>query len=235
MIGGILLLGNNHLVRKFAIHFVSFSAGTLLATAFIDLLPEAFALSNGAIKVESLLLATMIGILAFFVLEQLLMRFQNHCLGEDHSNHNHSTPILLNAGDTIHNFIDGVVLAGAFITSPGLGILTAIAIGAHEIPQEISDFSLMLNAGWSKKKVLWSNVLISLTSIVGAITTYILRAKVEPYLPYLLAMTAGMFIYISATNLFPQLNGGKPDKASHILVLLFFGIYLVWQLSQWIA
>ena len=235
LIGGVFLLGNNYLVRKFAIHFVSFSAGTLLATAFIDLLPEAFSINNNSVSPATLLVAAMIGMLVFFILEHLLLRFQNNCYNENHENHKHSTPVLLNIGDGLHNFIDGVVLAGAFISSPGLGILTAIAIAAHEIPQEISDFSLMLNAGWSNKKVLMSNVLVSLTNVAGAVATYVIRDSIEPYLPYLLATTAGIFIYIAAANLFPQLNGDKPDKPLHIVALLLLGVVFVWILSRWIA
>src|SRR3989344_2057941 len=236
LIGGIILLGNAEWVKKFSIHFVSFAAGALLAISFLDLLPESIehAAKAGSISVETITLAAFVGFLAFFLFERLVLQFNYHHHEHD-DQHLHATPTLLMTGDALHNFIDGVVIAGSFLVDPSLGLITTIGVAVHELPQEIGDFSILLHHGWSKAATLWANILISLTSVVGAIFAYILRDTIEPYLPHLLAATAGIFIYISAADLLPEIHARtKRDKSWHVIVLVFLGIAAVWILRNFV-
>ena len=226
LVGGIALLTRTTWVKKFSAHFVSFAAGALLATAFLDLLPEAMKISgDNSFQVFSL---TLSGIVLFFIFERIIFKYHSHTLEDP--GHHHATPVLLMAGDAFHNFIDGVAIAATFLVSPALGVLTALAVAAHELPQEIGDFSILVVHNWKRSKVLWINILISLTSIAGALLTYSARNLVEPYLPMLLALTAGNFIYIATADLFPEISASyKPvDKTSHIIGLFLAGIACVW-------
>ncbi len=237
LLGGLILLINTNWVRKFSIHFVSFAAGALLAVAFLDVLPEALELTLG--KREEILVATLAGILVFFAIERLIL-FQFHGHADDTeagARHvSHATPILLNIGDAFHNFIDGVAIAAAFLVNAPLGILTALSVAAHEIPQEIGDFSVMLHHGWKKNRVLWLNILVSLTNVIGALAAYAARDFVKPILPQLLGFTAGIFIYIAASDLIPQLAyDRRADKPSHVFGFLFVGVLAVWFLGRYLG
>ena len=230
LVGGAVLLVRQSFVRKFAIHFISFAVGALLATSFLDLLPEALEhAAEAGRSTGNLLIYALGGILAFFVLEGLILKFHPHHHEDEGGDHHHTAPTLLLIGDTIHNFIDGVVVAVAFLTSVPLGIVTALAVAAHELPQEISDFSVMLHHGWSQSKVLWANVFSSLFAVLGAVIAYVSRETIEPYLPQLLAITAGIFIYIATTDLIPELSPyHRRDKTWHIFVLIALGVGTVW-------
>jgi len=232
LIGGVALLGKRDWVNKFSIHFVSFAVGALLSVAFLDLLPEAI---EGTANVEGLFLVLLSGIVSFFVVEGIVLKFHPHH-HEDTVDHHHATPVLMNIGDGIHNFVDGVAIATAFLASRELGILTALAVAAHELPQEISDFSVMLYHGWSKRKVFRVNLIVSLTNIAGAIAAYMARAFITPILPYILALTAGIFIYIASADLLPEISRGKQtDKTLHVITLMILGIVSVWALSNYLG
>jgi len=236
LIGGVILLGKRSWVTNFSTHLVSFAVGALLATAFLDLLPEA--LEHGAESgtgIESLMVAVLLGIVGFFILESFILKFHPHHHDDDEKLHHHATPNLLFFGDTFHNFIDGVVIAGAFMVNVPLGIVTSLAVAAHELPQEIGDFSVMLHHGWSRAKVLWANVISSLSNIVGALITFFAGAYLQPKLPGLLALASGIFIYIAAADLIPEISmHHRRDKTSHILLLLLLGIAAVWVLKYYL-
>lgn len=226
--GGILLLGRPEWVRRFAGSFVSFAAGALLAIAFLDLLPEALQMS---VNHRAVFAAALVGILSFFIIERLILQFHSHH-HIDEDEHHHAAPILLSIGDALHNFVDGVVIAGAFLVNMPLGILTAVAVAAHEIPQEIGDFSIMLHHGWSRRKVIWTNIWLSLTSVLGAILAFVFRGIIEPILPEILAFTAGIFIYIAGTDLIPEITAkGSRDKTGRVVTMLLLGVLAVWLLS----
>lgn len=223
LIGGIALLARADWVKKFSLHFISFAAGALLATAFLDLLPEAL---SQATKVNAALFWALLGIVLFFVIEKLILQFHSH--HHEDEEHHHAAPILVQVGDSAHNFIDGVAIAAAFLANAPLGILTALAVAAHELPQEIGDFSIMLHHGWSRSRTLWMNVFSSLASIAGAIVAYAAKDLIEPYLPQLLGLTAGIFIYIASADLIPEISSKAPrDKTSHIIFLLILGVVTV--------
>ena len=231
LVGGVFLLGNQRLVKKFSIHLVSFAAGTLLAVSFLDLLPEA--VEHAGENLESIFIWALAGIVVFFLFERVIIQLHTHYYEHDDS-HGHPTPVLLMVGDAFHNFIDGVVIATAFIANPALGAVTAIGVAIHELPQEIGDFSVLLHHGWSKISVFWINLAISLTSILGAILAYLARDFINPFLPHLLAFTAGIFIYIATSDLLPEIIKSKPsDKKSHITALLLLGILSIWILSEY--
>lgn len=233
LIGGVLLLiGKSETIRSVSTHLISFAAGALLGTAFFEALPEALEHGDEA-NMEKILLAVLLGIAGFFVIERLILKLHTHHHEDDH-HHSHATPYLLLMGDLIHNFVDGVVIAAATIISIPAGFVTALAVSAHEIPQEIGDFSVMLHHGWSKRRVFWINLWASFASVIGAVITFLAREALEPILPYLLALSAGFFIYIAAADLLPEVTDSEhaKDKTTHIITLFLLGILIVWGLGE---
>lgn len=201
----------------------SFAAGVLVTTALIDLLPEALEhlQETGSQDVFTPVLAAII---AFFLLERSLLWFHHH-----HGTHDIKPGIwMVTLGDGLHNFIDGVAIASMFMISPALGITTALAVAAHEIPQEIADFSILLSRGLSRSKALLFNASSALTAFVGALLTYFVGDFIEPYLGSITAFTAGMFIYIALSDLIPELHHDENKKETLPQVLAFIsGILLV--------
>lgn len=159
----------------------------------------------------------LVGILLFFVLEKLVL--WRHCHTHDCEVHESSVfPVLV--GDAFHNFVDGAVVAAAVMTSVPLGISTALAVAAHEIPQEVGDFAILLNAGYSRGKALFLNVLSSAASAVGAIAALLAFDTVPGMLPYFLAMAAASFLYVAMADLIPGLHRGRTDASSMRQILL---------------
>ena len=225
-------------------HGISFAIGALLAVAFWGLIPEAFE----AVKPEqfqSLSGTILVGILGFFVLEKLLI--WRHCHfgeceahGDDEHTHDHdhahshhhgiakSAGALIIIGDSIHNFVDGVLIAAAFLTDVQLGIVTSLAVAAHEIPQEVGDFAILLQSGYGKGKALFYNVLASLTTVVGGVLAYFSLADLHASLQYFLALAASSFIYIAVADLIPSLHKKTDMKASlGQIALITAGVLLI--------
>lgn len=223
LIGGVLLLFKKNLSETFVLDLTSFAAGVLLSTAFIDLFPEAMEASDNTAKLFTYALS---GMVVFFTLERFLLWFHHH-----HETEKNIRPsiLLITIGDSIHNFIDGIAIASAFLVSFSLGVTTALAVAAHEIPQEIADFSVLLGQKVSKLKTLFFNGFSAITSLIGAILTYFLSEKITVFLPFIIAFTAGMFIYIAASDLIPELHRSsvKKTNAWHQTGTLLFGIFLV--------
>lgn len=223
LVGGTLLLVNKKLIYQIS-HFLSaYAAGALLGAAFFDLLPESFTEADPT----QMLQMTLLGILTFFILERFIRWFHHHHqhLGGD----DQSVVPLIVIGDTLHNFIDGVAIAGTFLISVPLGIVTTIAVAAHEIPQEIGDFGVMIHRGVTRSRILWLNFFSALTSLLGAILMYLLRDQVQPFLPSFLAITAGFFIYIALSDLIPEIhNQEKRHIATLETVILLLGILTIW-------
>lgn len=223
LVGGIILLFWEKFTLKVSHFLASFAAGTLLGAAFFDLLPEA---SGEATRVN-IFLWTLIGILTFFLLERFIHWFHHH--------HNHSTKnteptvSLIILGDSVHNFIDGIAIAATFLVSIPLGITTAFAVVAHEIPQEIGDFGILLHKGLSRKKVLLVNILSAATAFIGAILTFLLGDVIKDALPALLSLTAGFFIYIAASDLIPEIHEENRKGFAFIeSMLLLLGVGIIW-------
>ncbi len=228
LIGGLLLLWRSELVKQFTLPFFSFAAGAFLGAAFLDILPEAVQMVQDS---KPVFVAALVGYLVFFGLERIIMRYfhTGHKDGNSkHADHTESLPPLLIAGDALHNFLDGVVIALAYIADPTIGLITTLAVAAHEIPQEIGDFTILINQGWSKLRVLTINVLQSLLTVLGALLGYYIGHAIEPSLPYLLAAAGGMFIYLGASDLIPEVHHQAGHRhVGSVMVLLILGILAV--------
>jgi zinc and cadmium transporter len=203
---------------------LSFAAGVLLATAFLDLLPEAVEHSGGDGRVFVASLAAMI---AFFFLERLLHGFHVH-EGDPHV----APGSLVLIGDAVHNFVDGVAIAASFLADPRLGVATTLAVAVHEIPQEIADAALLLRSRFSRRSALAWNFACGLCSVVGAVAVFALRGPVEGHLAWFMTSTAGMFLYIAASDLIPELH--HPEGGGSWLYTLPFlaGVALIAALGQ---
>ncbi len=227
LLGGIILLINKEVARRLTEPLAAFAAGALLGTAFLDLLPEALEASEASnISEHAVFFWVLAGILLFFLLERFIHWFHHHHEHVGEIKKPTSTLILL--GDSIHNFIDGVAIAITFMIDPALGVVTTLAVGAHEIPQEIGDFGVLLKAGYSRKKVLWFNVLSACAALAGALLTYLIGPSIAAYLPILLAVTAGFFIYIALSDLVPEIHAWGTKKLAVIeSILLILGVVAV--------
>ncbi len=208
LIGGVFLLINEKKTLKYSHFLAAFAAGTLLGTVFFDLLPEAVresdALKDLGVEVN-IFLFTLLGILGFFLLERFIHWFHHHQHDYQDEPAKPTVPLII-VGDSVHNFIDGIVIAATFLVSIPLGIVTTLAVASHEIPQEIGDFGILLHKGLGRKKVLLVNILSALTAVAGALITFWIGEKVETSIPILLAITAGFFIYIAASDLIPEIH-----------------------------
>jgi zinc and cadmium transporter len=190
---------------------VSYAVGAMLAVAFLNLLPEAFGQADST---EGLFAATLGGVLAFFLLEKAALWRHRHGDGPDgHAGHAHpgrrSAGILIVIGDGFHNFVDGVLIAAAFLTDTRLGVTTTLAIIAHEVPQEIGDFMVLLNSGFSRRSALTLNVLSSLTSLAGGVLGFYALDGMRAATPYVLVVAAASFIYIAVADLIPDLHRAR--------------------------
>jgi zinc and cadmium transporter len=187
---------------------VSYAIGALLGAVFLDILPEAMKLSGNFAAVSGTIL---LGILLFFTLEKLLIWrhcHHDHCEAhEAHSSHAHGrSGMMIIVGDTFHNFVDGVIIAAAFMTDIHLGIVTALAIIAHEIPQEVGDFMILLHSGYSKTQALMLNLVSSLATLLGGILAYFALQSMQHAVPILLALAAASMIYVAVADLIPGLH-----------------------------
>ena len=212
---------------------VSFAIGSMLGAAFLGILPHA--ISSPYVKdPHDIFMAVLIGLLTFFLLEKLVVWRHCHSAdceahGQEDSHSHHSAANLILIGDGVHNMLDGVVIAAAFMTNINLGIVTSLAIIAHEIPQELGDFAVLLHGGFDRKKALFYNLLSSLTSIIGAVVAYYFLSQTSHVIPYLLAIAASSFIYIAVADLIPGLHK-KVDVSTTIqqIVLILAGISLIY-------
>lgn len=226
LIGGFILLSRKNFALRVSHFLASFAAGTLLGTAFLDLLPEAS--HEAEASRTNIFLWTLIGIIVFFLLERFIHWFHHHEEAHEHNKEAKSTLPLIIIGDTVHNFLDGVVISATFLVSIPLGIVTTWAVFAHEIPQEIGDFGLMLHKGLSRKMIIAVNILSAVVALLGAIITYLLGNILEAYIPIFLALTAGFFIYIAASDLIPEIHYEKSRKFAVVKsLLLLLGVILI--------
>ena len=234
LVSGISLIGifflsmSEKLFRKLLLMLVSFASGTLLGGAFLHLIPEALSAES-----ENMFIVILSGILVFFLLEKFLWR---HCHERECPVHVFAYLSLL--GDSIHNFIDGVIIAAGFLVGVPLGsvniplgLATTLAVVSHEIPQEIGDFGILVYGGFSKVKALFYNLLSALMAVFGALLMYYFSSYL-PSLAYFLVFAAGSFIYIATTDLIPELHKEHDAWKSLVqFVLLLSGILLMWLLK----
>jgi len=219
LVGGLLLLWKPQKTLRVIVPLLAFSAGAFLSAVFFDILPEAIELSPHP---EIVLQATLLGFTVFFTLERLLMKFyKKRDEPHHHSEHTETLPTLLILGDSLHNFMDGIAIGLTYLINPALGLITTITTAGHEIPQEIGDFSILLRGGWPRAKILWVNILQSLLTIPGAFLGYYLGQEVKAFLPQFLGFTAGIFLYIAASDLVPELHHRSSHKHFWRIILPF--------------
>jgi len=200
-IGFALLLLKRDRLQQLLMFLVSLSAGAMLGDAAIHLLPEAVEKNKDGLTIWLWFLG---GILVFFILEKIV--HWHHCHNPEDCDHEKTLGVMNLVGDGLHNFIDGVVIAGSFLISLPLGLATTIAVIAHEIPQEIGDLGVLLHAGFSRARALMFNFLSALLAFLGAGLTLVIGTRVENFSDYILPFTAGSFIYIATADLIPELK-----------------------------
>ena len=222
---GVFVLSLKHrTMHAFLFVLMSFATGTLFGSAFLDLIPEALEKTDA----HNALFTVLFGLIIFFIVEKFIYWHHHH-----HSSHEEKEKpfAYLNLiGDGIHNFFDGAAIAASFMANPGLGVTTTIAIIAHEIPQEIGDFSLLIYSGFTKKKALLFNLASALLAVLGAFIFFYSSSFIENLEALGLAFTAGMFIYIAAADLMPELQKELNIKKSVIqLISMVIGImFILW-------
>jgi zinc and cadmium transporter len=217
-LGGLLLASTLLLFRdtirvRLVPWLVSFAVGTLLGVALLDLLPESLETLKPTVAFGTLLGA----ILVFFTFEKFLL--WRHCHHDHCEVHETAAPLIL-VGDGVHNFIDGAVIAAATFISIPLGITTALAVAAHEIPQEVGDFAILLSAGYSRVRALWLNVLSGLSAIGGVLVAGFAVDHLPRILPYFLPVAAASFLYIAMADLIPSLHRGPFERGALRQVLV---------------
>lgn len=223
--GGMLILSQKSWAKSLSTHAIPFAAGVLLSVTLLDILPEAIEASNSQFI---LLIVLIVMILAFFF-EQFFFHLHHH--QEKPRTLKSSIPLVI-FGDTIHNFIDGVVIAASFLVQPTLGLVVAIATFLHEIPHEMGDFGLMLAAGWRRQQIILVNILSALATYLGAIIVLVFSNTFEANLAILLAVAGGLFLYIGASDLLPEVGHHKKDHPWHQAILLLAGVILIWGIAQ---
>ncbi len=213
LLASLLLLFDERVRVRLVPWLISYAVGVLLGVAFLNLLPTAL-MTLAPRRVFGTLLA---GILTFFILEKLVL--WRHCHTHECEVHG-TTATLVLIGDAFHNFVDGAVIAAAVLTSVPLGVSTAVAVAAHEIPQELGDFAVLLNNGYSRARALWLNVLSGLSGMAGTLIAVAGVEHLPEVLPYSLALAASSFLYIAMADLIPDLHRGRIDALAFRQVLL---------------
>jgi zinc and cadmium transporter len=215
---------------------ISYAVGTLLGAAFLELLPQAFEM---AVSVENMTATVLAGILLFFVLEKLVL--WRHCHVEQCEAHDPPQPqhdhgrsgTMIMIGDTFHNFVDGVLIAAAFLANHELGFITAIAIIAHEIPQEVGDFLILLHSGYSRGRALLFNLASSAAMVIGGVAAYFALQALQGWVPYLLGLAAASRLYVAVADLIPGLHR-RPELQATLqqVVLIVLGVATIWLVGE---
>lgn len=226
------------LLSKLVDRMVSLSVGIMLSTSFLHALPSAF---ESEADPRSLFACLLAGLFGFFLLEKFaILRHSHHHEGDGHHHeHGHDAHEagkagwMILVGDGMHNFTDGILIAAAFLADPTLGLVTALAIIAHEIPQEIGDFIVLLNAGFSRKRAYLYNLLCSMMAVLGGVIGYFTLDKAAALIPYVLVLASSGFIYIAVSDLMPQMQRRATFKETvPQVILIACGVALVFFVTQ---
>lgn len=216
LIGAILLLFGKIKIKNILLYLVSFAAGALLGDVFIHLLPEAVGKFGFTLQLS---IYVLLGILVFFILEKFIQ--WRHCHIPTAEDHPHPLAFMNLIGDSLHNFMDGMIIAGSYLVSIPLGFATTLAVILHEIPQEISDFGILLHGGFTKKKALLFNLFSAFLAIVGAAIVLIIGTSIENFSLFLIPFTAGGFIYIASSDLIPEMHKETKPSISFLQLIAF--------------
>lgn len=221
LMASLMLSFSNDQLQKLTKHINAFAGGTLLGAAFLGMLPNAVKLGGYQISY-----AILVGILFFFIIEKIML--WRICADEKCDRHSKAGALMLMIGDSFHNFLDGIVIAAAFLHSPSFGIVVTISVFAHEIPQEVADFGVMLKAGFSKRKAVLYNLFSGLTAIAGAFLAWYSGVYTQIAMPYILALSAAGFIYIALADLVPEMHRKTNVRQSVFqFLLLITGILVI--------
>jgi zinc and cadmium transporter len=225
VVASILLAFHRDVRDRVVPWLVSYAVGSLLGAALLGLMPEALERLPPATALGTLLA----GILTFFILEKLVL--WRHCHDADECTVHKSTATLIIVGDAVHTLVDGVVIAAAVLVSPALGVATAFAVIAHEVPQEAGDFAVLLAAGYSRRRALILNVTSAAGGLVGAAAMLLFASDAPRLVPFVLAFAAGNFMYVAMADLIPTLHRGQLDSnATRQVTLVTLGILTIWAL-----
>jgi len=218
---------------------ISYAIGALLGAVFLEILPHAFSLTK---NMDNMAATVLFGILLFFVLEKLVL--WRHCHGDEceahtvphdhgHSHDHGRSGLMITIGDTFHNFVDGILIAAAFMTDFKLGAVTALAIIAHEIPQEVGDFLILLHSGYSKRQAILLNLMSSLATVLGGMLAYFALKGVQDWIPSILGLASASMIYVAVADLIPGLHK-RPELRATVqqVTLIGMGIGSIW-LTKW--
>ncbi len=226
-IGILTLAFKEEKTQEITMFLVSLSAGALLGGSFLHLMPEAVNKGGTDLSVWLWLLG---GIIIFFILEKIV--FWHHCHNPASHKHIHPLGKMSLIGGSLHNFIDGLIIAGAFLANIPLGVATVIAVIAHEIPQEFSDFGILIYSGYSKTKALLFNFLSAIVAIAGAIAGLAIGVQIESFTAYIIPFAAGSFIYIAVADIIPELHKETNFKKSiKQLFGILLGIGIMWSIK----
>jgi zinc and cadmium transporter len=222
LLGGIALLRVKKRRQAALLLTMPFGAGALLAAAFFDLLPESFEMADP----RAMLLYCLAGFTSFFILERCASWFHRHH-EHDAQGKNVRQRWLIILGDITHNAIDGIAIGVAFLVSIPTGIITTFAVSAHEIPKELGTFALLLARGWKDKTVILANLATALATVIAAVVAYILAKDSHEFVPPLLALTSGFFIYVAASDIIPDIHE-QPQRIGTIqAAMLVAGVVIV--------
>lgn len=222
-VGALSLFFKEKFLNKILLVLVAFSAGALLGGAFLHLLPEAVE-TAGAENILKVFIFILIGFCLFYILEEFIKWHHHH--STDHSVHPFTYLILFSDG--LHNFLDGLIIAGSFVVSPVSGIATTLAVALHEIPQELGDFGVLVYGGLKKGRALLFNFLSALLAVLGGLAGFFLAQKIGFGIVYLLPFAAGNFIYIACSDLIPEIKKDFSLKKSFGYFCVFIlGILLM--------
>lgn len=221
LVASLLLLVRGSIRQRLVPVLISYAVGTLLGVALLALIPEALS----TVDAPAVLGTLLAGILGFFMLEKLVI--WRHCHTSDCDVHDASAPLIL-IGGAVHNFADGCIIGAAVLSSVPLGISTALAVAAHQVPQEVGDFAILLGAGYSRRQALVANALAATTGIAGAVVIYLAAGWIPRALPFILAFAAGNFLYVAMSDLIPGLHRGAMELgAVRQVVLIAAGLATV--------
>jgi zinc and cadmium transporter len=220
LVGGIMFLYIPSWSKFLSKYSVPFAAGIMLTVALVGILPEAV---HGAGEIAYTI--TLLSFIAAYLFEHFLCDLHHH---ENHSHvHTDQGPFyLVIIGDTIHNFVDGVAIAASYLVNPGLGVITTLSTFLHEVPHEIGDFGILINAGWSKKKVLWANIISACSSFVGALLVIFFAPSINS-MGIILAISAGLFIYLASSDFLPHAQDQLSKNKAVTSLLVGVGVMLM--------
>ncbi|MFN7086297.1 MAG: ZIP family metal transporter [Burkholderiales bacterium] len=218
---------------------ISYAVGTLLGAVFLEILPHAFSISD---SMESMAATILFGILLFFVLEKVVL--WRHCHQEECEAHDPPTRVrpshdqgrsgmMIMVGDTFHNFVDGILIAAAFLANTELGIVTALAIVAHEVPQEVGDFLILLHSGYTRRQAFLLNLLSSAAMIAGGVLGYYALQTMQGWIPAMLGLAAASMLYVSVADLIPGLHRRPEIQATlQQITLIVLGVATIWLVGE---